>query len=551
MKRMELVNHLLHLPRTALLLLALLAASQVWAVKEVQAGRAIYLNGQLASGAPLQASREGGVTLFGAAAACVNCHRRSGFGGQEGRSTIPPITGRYLFRGRAQNAERDLPYVVGMRGERDPYTDATLARALREGLDAQGRQMSYLMPRFSLSDADLAALIAYLRQLDQNRVPGVDDGTLHLATIITPDADPRKRQGVLAVLKQFFADRNVRQPMMPAHMFSSGKTAFSKSMFRSHQQWQLHVWELSGPPSGWQKQLEKFLAREPVFAVVSGLGGTTWAPVHDFCEAAALPCLFPNVDLPVDREGDYYALYFSKGVLLEAGLIANQLLDGSAPMHSVLQVYRAGDVGEVAARTLAMQLKQQGVETSSVALAADAPAEALATTLEHATPSDRQVLWLRPTDLAALPLRPPGNGVVYMSGLMGDLENTPLPLAWRDQTQMAYPFDLPDARRVRVNFALGWFALRKIAVTALQVQADTYLACGLLSETLNHMADNLVRDYLMERMQDLLEHRIVTGYYPRLALANGQRFASKGGYMVHFADASSRRLVAEQGWLVP
>jgi hypothetical protein len=184
-------------------------------------------------------------------------------------------------------------------------------------------------------------------------------------------------------------------------------------------------------------------------------------------------------------------------------------------------------------------------------LASDAPAQAVAAALGSAAVGDAQVLWLRPADIAALPVSPPDNAVVYMSGLMGDLENTPLPSAWRSHTHMAYPFDLPDSRRVRVDFALGWFHLRKIPVTALQVQADTYLACGLLSETINHMADNLVRDYLLERMQDLLEHHVVTGYYPRLALANGQYFASKGGYVVHFPDVSGPHVVAEQGWTVP
>ena len=67
------------------------------------------------------------------------------------------------------------------------------------------------------------------------------------------------------------------------------------------------------------------LAREPVFAVISGLAGAEWGPVHDFCEAQKLPCLFPNVDAPVSREGDFYSLYFSHGVLLEAGLIAGEL----------------------------------------------------------------------------------------------------------------------------------------------------------------------------------------------------------------------------------
>ena len=52
-------------------------------------------------------------------------------------------------------------------------------------------------------------------------------------------------------------------------------------------------------------------------------------------------------------------------------------------------------------------------------------------------------------------------------------------------------------------------------------------------------------------MQDLVEHRIVTGYYPRLSLATGQRFASKGGYLVRFADREGSRLVADGGWQVP
>jgi len=34
---------------------------------------------------------------------------------------------------------------------------------------------------------------------------------------------------------------------------------------------------------------------------------------------------------------------------------------------------------------------------------------------------------------------------------MGALEHAPLPSAWRNGTHMAYPFDLPDKRRIRVD----------------------------------------------------------------------------------------------------
>jgi hypothetical protein len=48
-----------------------------------------------------------------------------------------------------------------------------------------------------------------------------------------------------------------------------------------------------------------------------------------------------------------------------------------------------------------------------------------------------------------------------------------------------------------------------------------------------------------------LEHRILTGYYPRLALAPDQRFASKGGYVVHFTAAAPTQPVAEGEWVAP
>jgi hypothetical protein len=36
-----------------------------------------------------------------------------------------------------------------------------------------------------------------------------------------------------------------------------------------------------------------------------------------------------------------------------------------------------------------------------------------------------------------------------------------------------------------------------------------------------------------------------------LTLASNQRFASKGGYVVHFRDASGTALGAESDWIVP
>ena len=63
----------------------------------IQTGETIYRKGVLISGEALEGKRDDGATSVGADAACINCHQRSGLGSKEGRISIPPITGRYLF----------------------------------------------------------------------------------------------------------------------------------------------------------------------------------------------------------------------------------------------------------------------------------------------------------------------------------------------------------------------------------------------------------------------------------------------------------------------
>ena len=533
-------------------LLTLLTANPGHAGSESAAdiGKSIYLHGILGNGKPLVARRVDGMRTEGADAACVNCHQRSGLGTKEGNKFIPPITARYLFRPRASQREGlDLPYVEGIRADREPYTDATIARAIREGLSSESKPLDYLMPHFELDDVDMDALVAYLKRLDQHKMPGVTDSVLHFATIITPDADPVKRAGMLEVLEKFFASKNayVRGP-------APRLTSTRVMMFKASRRWQLHVWQLSGPPDTWQDQLKRHLAKEPVLAVISGLGGKNWTPVHAFCEQAALPCLFPNVEAPpAGADRDFYSLYFSKGVLLEAGLIAQNLLNsgGGKLAKEVHQFYRAGDSGESGAETLASALRHAGIQVKNHVLENGVPGRGVEEAMQKATHADALVLWLRPRDLSALDGLPVPQATVFMSGLLGGLEGTTLPARWRERAHMAYPFGLPKQRLINVDFALGWFRIRQIPVIDLQVQSDTYLACGLLSETLNRMADTFVRDYLVERMQGMLEHRIITGYYPRLSLAAGQRFASKGGYLVRFSEAPDVRLLADQKWMVP
>ena len=163
---------------------------------EVELGRRIYMEGILASGAPLQGKRGDSDQIDGAAAACETCHRRSGMGSLEGNIVVTPITGRFLF---ATDENRPIALVdprapKNVTRAHEAYREASFAKALREGVNVSDRPLSPLMPKYELSDTEIKAVMAYLRQLSAELSPGVGDDTLHFATIVTPGVDSKKRK---------------------------------------------------------------------------------------------------------------------------------------------------------------------------------------------------------------------------------------------------------------------------------------------------------------------------------------------------------------------
>ena len=537
---------------SAAFLVATLLAASAWTKPPAPvpaAAEVLYRQGILPSGAPLRGEREGAEPVEGAAAACVNCHRRSGLGTEEGRILIPPITGKYLFHaGSMDAANMANPGGEAARPRRSRYTEEGLARAIRTGVDPDGRTLDYLMPRYPLDDAATAMLVAYLKQLSTHPVRGASADTLQFATIVTPDADPLKRQGMLDVLEHFFGTKN---------WYYRGKDPPLQSErrihFRVQRRWQLQVWELQGPPESWEAQLHQRFNAEPVFAVISGIGGRTWEPVHRFCQSESIPCLLPNIDLPVVAEQDFYPVYFSRGVLLEADVIARRVQEEAekSGVRRVIQVYRREDIGASAAQALAAALAPLGVKAVARELKSTKPARELADLSRETAAGDALVLWLRPDDLQALPAQPVAARSVFVSGLMGGLENAPLAAAWRTIARVSYPYQLPPQRTVMMNYPLGWFTVQHIPVVDERTQTNTYIACSILAEAASVMLDNFVPDYLLERVEVELSHRLINGYYPRLGLAPGQRFASKGAYIVHFPDPQGKRVVADGDWIVP
>jgi len=512
----------------------------------IEQGRQIYQEGLLPSGKPMKGLRQGGMEVEGKAAACIQCHRASGMGSLEGGIAVPPVTGRFLF---ANGKEEERPVaLLDMRAAKnitrahEPYSEDSLAQAITKGVTIRGTAMSQLMPRYSLAEPEVRAINAYLRQLSAELSPGVTQNAIRFATVITPGVDPKKRQVMLDMMKNAFFQHNASQQNI------SGRMRMPLDLIpRSHRQWELAVWELKGEPQSWAKQLAEFYRHEPVFAVVSGLSETTWQPVHAFCEQEKLPCVLPSVTLPPPQEGRY-SLYFSEGLNLEADVLAQYLSSpGEKAPKRLVQVYREGEPSQSAAQETQKRLAGSAIKVENRIIKGE-PQAFLEQVLAGLSEQDAVMFWLKPADLAALKQAKPKAGKVLLSGFLAGEEAKSFPAEWASMVHVVYPYEIGKKQDENVAGLKNWLKNWSLPLVDEAFQTEVFFDLLFVTDLSSQMLDNLYRDYLIERAEDMLSWGANLTLYPRLSLAPGQRYASKGAYIAKFQNG---KLTPETDWIIP
>jgi Periplasmic binding protein/Cytochrome c len=567
---------------------------------EIELGRRIYQDGVRPDGQPVTALRWNDTEVSGKQASCAQCHRPSGMGAVEGDIQAPPVTGLALFGGGDRViANMDPRSGKAFNQRHDFYDDDSLARAVRDGQGVTGNTFNNMMPRYQFDAREMHALSEYLRQLSVAWSPGVSADMIRFATVITPEVDQRRRNLFKDMMAKAVQQKNGSTAVASKRGGRRHMAGAAEFVLGTERKWTLDFWELSGPPESWAAQLDTLYRKQPVFALVSGLSTQTWDPVSEFCEQHGIPDWFPSVDVP-PANLSRYSMYFSKGVALEAEVFATYLRGlGAAAPARVVQIHRDDDAGRRAARALTTALASSGIDVHERVVSAS-DASAFAAALDGVTRSDALMFWIRPPDVRALEQVTAPSASIYFSAHMSDAENTPLAPAWKRSSRLIYPYELPDRRQANLAYFKAWLKTRRIALIDESMQSEVYFALAFLTDTVTEMLDNLYRDYLIERAENMisrresgkveaevlastraLQHRLTpvpseedtmmvdaeptalqqagmasgrregTTVYPRLGLGPGQRFASKGAYIVRFAGANGEQLVAESNWIVP
>ena len=496
-------------------------------------GRRIYMEGTLSSGESLVATVSQDVEITGDFVVCGECHRKSGLGASEGEFVTPPVVGSILYEDwQLPTSRPPAPPVL-----RPAYDYDSLAASIRDGISSTGEEFSMLMPRYPLSDEDMGYLIAYLDSLSAGPDPGVTETDIHFATILTDDVTPEARKALLDVMEQFIVQKNT-ETRYESKRASSGPW-HKDWMFKRYRKWVLHTWELSGPESSWRAQLDALYADEPVFAVTNGVTGGSWAPVHEFCEQNGLPCLFPTTNLPVVDRQDFYSVYLSKGITLEAEAIAQQLIEARVPPEQVLQVYLPNNAeSRMAAAALEKIL---GPEAALVAL----------TEFDTANIEGRSlVAWLGVDEVNSIDVT--ASAQIYLSGSLLRAQEASLNESVRTRARLVYSTELPGMTESLLARSTGWFRFKRIhAPDHEAIQANAYFTMKMVGGGLFAIGNYFSRDFFIESIEHMVDNAIYTSIYPYMSLAPRQRFVSKGVKIAKFDEDNVDELVTVVDWLIP
>jgi hypothetical protein len=511
--------------------------------EQYRLGKQLYAEGILPNGKQVKAVVQGDIAVQGDQLICATCHRRSGMGTTEGQEVVPAIAGHILFNPLQLPTSKPPAAPI----YRPAYNRETLLRAVTQGIDANGEPMSPFMPRYAIDESTLDKLMSYLDTLSQSISPGVTDKEIHFATIILDSNKPEDNQAMLDVLERYIEQKNVetryeskRAEHAPWH---------KEWMFKPYRKWRLHTWRLSGAESTWKDQLQAYMLEQPVFAVINGLVPVGWPSVHQFCENNALPCLFPTTETPELSEQSFYNLYLDRGVAQDAEALAAYLAD----TPEVTQIYDQADpLSTQAAERFRAQMTETGRKVHDISLHDSGDVDALAEAQQSA---QTLVVWSGREGVRALLQRlsqKPGEApIIYLSSRFYGTQTDALPEAWRERIRFVHCQEMPDKLGHHLLRSTGWFKSKRIYnPQAKAIQANAYFALKATGDALKQIRGYFYRDYFIEKIEHMVDDLPYTSVYPRVSMAPGQRFASRGYYIAR-VDGKGGNLVRVSEWKAP
>jgi len=510
------------------LLLAPLVAVAAGLSEAEKRGKRIYLEGK--GRRPVFAVLlSAGIKAPGAVFPCINCHLAAGTGQLEGGVQSADVTWYTLtkeFSGKRPSG-RTHP----------PYDDESMVAAVTSGLDPAGNELDPAHPRYEMEREDLEDLVAYIKVMDREAVPGVTDNEVRVG-ILLPEKGPLAEAGreVRALLSGHFAEVNVRGGL------------YNRSL--------VLVPLLFDPAAEGAavEEARKAVSGEEVFCFLANVGLSPEDEASRYLERAKVPVLVPLLSAPESGYGaGRYTFHVLASIRDQARVMTDFLEERlRKPANRVGLLYAQDGSGRAGAEGAKEQMKMHELAPAAEeSFSPGAFSAAGAVTRLRDKAVDAVLYFGGPREAIAFAREADGRGwrplFVAPAPMVGNAL-TSAPAEFLGSVYVASPFEVPDSasRKMAEFFRLGEkYGVGKGHRT---FQFLAYSGAILLEEGLKRSGKGVTREKLVDSIGNVW--KLETGVTPPLTYTPNRRAGALGAAILK-VDPEARRYIPATQWREP
>jgi ABC-type branched-subunit amino acid transport system substrate-binding protein len=503
----------------SLAVLALSARAELPLSDAEARGKHIYIEGESTSGRVITAAinlsdRPASASIL----PCAQCH---GAGGEGIGIVAPDIRWQALTDPDGHEHERR---------QHEPFDAPTLARAIREGVDPAGNELDATMPRYRMTDADMADLIAYLNRVGLELDPGLSASSIRIGTVL-PTEGPLAEVGgaALAVIVAMFADVNMAGGIHDRKL-------------------ELVVGEYGAEdtPVFWQAQ--DLVARESVFALFASYMPGYETELSTLVADKQIPHIGPN-SLLSNESGGQFEFYVQPTVVEQSkALISFALTESDDPRLAIVYPRIKGfDQLVASAREHAATAGQATVLDTPYALG-EQNAGVLVPRLKQA--GVRNVLFLGSAQ-EMLEFARAADQLGWYPSMLSPAQFAErgvweLPEKFSGQILLSYPALADDYTPSGIEEFESLHEKFRIGYANSVAQIAAFSSTKVLFEALERAGPGLSRDALIAALEEF--GGFEPGLSPPISFDAGRRLGVRGAYVLR-VDLDGGRLDSEKRWV--
>jgi ABC-type branched-subunit amino acid transport system substrate-binding protein len=465
---------------------------------------------------------------------CMNCHGADGRGAEEYTEVAPLNINWFAMVQSGQHTHAKRSHAA--------FDEASVARSIVDGVDPDGNPLDAAMPRYNISDDDMADLIEYLKIMDSQADPGMTNDSIRLGSVLPMEGQHAGLGNAMRdVIEAYFSIVNA----------AGGVHGRELELV-------VGPWGSTDDPVIWAAR--DLVDRDPVFALVSGYVPGYDAEFEALADEKKMPLVGPYTALPPrkdeshDHDHDdsgHYGFYSVAGLQHQVEILVETAaadLGAESTRLAIVHPQVASINGLAsAAETRANKLGFKSVEVSAYAYGR-LDSRATAATL-HASGIDVVVFLgsaAELVDFGSAAANAHWLPYVMAPGLLAERGVFELPKSLSGRVLLAYaslPTDYStdgaaEFEKLHEDFGIDY--------TYSIAQISAYTAAKIIVEALQRADRSLSREQLVLALETM--DGFHPGLVPPVSFGTDRRIGTLGGHVVR-ADLVNERFDEATRWV--